>query len=179
MAEEENNNAEGEGGKKGGSKMMLIIIVVVVLLLGGGGAAFFLMGGEEENPDEQAPEEETEELLTAKMAPLVVNLAGGSNFIKLTLMLEYDAKLLPPELADTIIDESHASDFKLPPELFARRPMMRDAAIAVIAAKTTKELLTPDGKESLKEELIEALNEATAFDDAAILNVYFIDFIVQ
>ncbi|MCB0214578.1 MAG: flagellar basal body-associated FliL family protein, partial [Anaerolineae bacterium] len=83
------------------------------------------------------------------------------------------------ELSNTVIEDDVMANHTLPPELYARRPMMRDAVINVLSGKTAQELLSADGKETLKEELVEVLNEATAFDDAAILNVFFIEFIIQ
>ena len=57
--------------------------------------------------------------------------------------------------------------------------MINDAIIRVLSSKTTEAVLSPDGKEQLKEELVEAINDASGLDEAAVANVYFTDFIIQ
>ncbi len=60
-----------------------------------------------------------------------------------------------------------------------REPMIRDAIIRVLSSKTTDDLLNTEGKERLKEELIEAINEAIALDEGPAVGVYFTEFIIQ
>ena len=67
----------------------------------------------------------------------------------------------------------------LPPLMEGRKPMIRDAVIRVLAAKKTVEVLSPDGKESMKQELIEAINEALGLDEGPVVNVYYTEFIIQ
>jgi flagellar basal body-associated protein FliL len=40
-------------------------------------------------------------------------------------------------------------------------------------------VLTADGKERLKEELLETINEAIALDEAPVQQIYFAEFIIQ
>jgi flagellar basal body-associated protein FliL len=40
-------------------------------------------------------------------------------------------------------------------------------------------MLTPDGKERLKEEIVEGVNEAVGMADPAVNRVFFTEFIIQ
>ena len=61
----------------------------------------------------------------------------------------------------------------------AREPMMRDAVIRVLSSKKAVDVLSPEGKEKLKEELVEAINEAIGLEEGPVVNVYFTEFIIQ
>jgi flagellar protein FliL len=57
--------------------------------------------------------------------------------------------------------------------------MIKGAIIAVLSSKKASELLTRTGKETLKDELIEAINEALGLDESPVVNIYFKEFIIQ
>ena len=57
--------------------------------------------------------------------------------------------------------------------------MIRDAIISTLSYKTPNELLTQEGKEALKEELVDAINEALGLEESVVVSVYFKDFIMQ
>lgn len=185
--EQTEGQAEEAPKKKGGKMMLIIIIAVVVLLGGGGGAAFFLMSGGDEAKDENEQVDITYK--TIELRPFVVNLADNTSYLKVVLLLEYDPSL---------VGESRGGAFggggaaiggagsrqdpisgQLPGALKEREPMIRDAVITLIASKTRQELLTVEGKETLKEELLEVINDAGGLDEAAIVGVYFLEFIIQ
>lgn len=175
MADENKEEGTEEGTPKK-SKLKLIIIIVVVLLLVVGGVLFFVLGGQKK---EEKPAEEpviTEQLEASKLLPFVVNLKGGKNFLKLTMMVEYDVSLLGK---DVVVGESGDEGVPLPQPLFERLPMMRDAVLTVLSSKSSNFLLTVEGKETLKEELIESLNEALDMEEAPVTGVYFLEFLVQ
>ncbi len=180
MAEEEKKEegTEEEGKKKSGNNMILIIIIVllVLLLIGGAVAAFFLLTSDEEN-DGSDTEKTTKQTKTVKkkskrssdlltvgpMYPLdqfIVNLLseGGSRYLKVTLDLELDGEELSVEL-DT------------------KKPAVRDIIIRILSAKTYEEISTQKGKERLKNEIVEKINEILA--DGQINNVFFTDFVIQ
>lgn len=177
MAEEE---TEKEVTEKGGSKKLLIIIVVVVVLLLGGGAYFFLMGGEE--PAEVEESEPEEKYATFSLKPFIVNLSRSTSFLKVIVVIEYDTGVRDRLLGLTSEDkgaEAELADGELPPLFDTREPMIKDAVIRVLSAKQADEVLSEDGKEELKEELIGVINEATGVDDEVVVNVYFEEFIIQ
>jgi flagellar FliL protein len=182
--EEKKDAAEGEVKKK--SKLPLIIIVVVVLLLGGGAAAFFLMGSSA--PVDGVPKEPVERIEQVKLEPFIVNLSDNSNFLRTVLVLEYDYNIVVGEKASNTEDgvaegSAGAGGEMIPTELVGalatREPHIRDAVIGVLSAKKASEVLSVEGKEILKEELLDAINDATGLDEPGVLAVYFLDFIVQ
>lgn len=190
MADEEAATPEGEAQeKKGGKKKLIIIIVVVLVLLGGGAGAFLAMSGGGEEGDAEAHVEPEEVLELLEMEPIIVNLSESTSFLKVTLVLEYDANLLHGG------GDGHGGGHAYgggaaggggdagpsgPPGVFGERePMIKDAIIRVLSSKNVEQVLTVEGKEMLKEELIEAINEATELDDDIVVNIYFKDFIIQ
>lgn len=186
MAEEDEEKTEEEAPKKK-SKMMLIIIIVVVLLLGGGGAAFFLMGSGDDEGGEDAEEVEIQ-YETVELKPFVVNLANNEGYLKVTLLLEYDPTLIKPSGGQGFggggavggggSPHSPLSG-DLPGVLNDREAMIRDAVLVILSSKSRENLLTPEGKETLKEELVEAINDATGLDEPPVVAIYFIEFVIQ
>ncbi len=164
MAEEETGDEE-EGGK-GGSKKLLIIIIAVLVLGGGGVGAFLAMGGSAEEGDgEEGDDDEYEEeesgLLPAAVLPLetfIVNLQVKGSFLKTTLQLEFAEPSLPPTVESDI-------------------PKIRDAVIRVLSSRESADILSPDGKETLREDLRDAVNETLGGED--VTQVYFTEFIIQ
>lgn len=168
MADEEAQESEE---KKGGNKLVLIIIIVVVVLLvlvGGGIGLFFALSGggddAEEDP-ELAAEEELEELPFGELSgavlplePFIVNLKVKGNFLKASLQLQFIDPELPPTIENDI-------------------PKVRDAIIAILSSRSAKEILTEEGKNDLKDEIVERVNDALGLED--IEGVYFTEFIVQ
>ena len=55
--------------------------------------------------------------------------------------------------------------------------ILRDRVIKTLISKTPDDVLTPDGQQNLRQELIDIVAEAVGSDD--VTNVYFIDYIVQ
>ncbi|MCB0319321.1 MAG: flagellar basal body-associated FliL family protein [Bdellovibrionales bacterium] len=187
--EEENSGDKGEEGgkKKGGKKMLILIVVAVVVLLGGGGAAFFLMSGGKDEAAEVEPQEVEVKYETFQLQPFVVNLSDNRSFLKLTLLLEYDPSIVSPGGilgggGGAAVGGGGSIDpltGELPGLLKDREAMMRDSILNVIAVKSREELLTAEGKEQLKEEIIEAANDASGLDEAPIVGAYFLEFIIQ
>lgn len=169
MAEEKEEKAEAPA--KGGSKKLIIIIAVVVLVLVGGGVgAFFAFGkskGGEEGTEEGAEgegggEEGAEEVdLPPAVLPLdtfIVNLQVKGSFLKTTLQLEF----AEPEIPHTIEHDT---------------PKIRDAIIRVLSSKAAPDILSTEGKEKLRDELKNAVNEALKSED--VVQVYMTEFIIQ
>ncbi len=182
MAEDEEANAEGEegGGKKGG--MMLYIIIGVVVLTIGAVAAIFLLGGEEEKKKDGAQQEEIDVAYeTAALDPIIVNLSQNTRFLKAKILVEYDPSLVYPDgrVPPSASGAERMPDDPLPGLLGQREPMIKDAIIRLLASKTVEDVLSVEGKDTLKEELIEAINEASGSEEGAVSQIYFVEFIVQ
>ena len=195
--EEKEGEGSEEGSKGKSKKKLLMIIIPVVVLLIGGAAAFFLMGGKEKPKEgEEAAEHAAEEakpkkLATLKLDPFIVNLSENISFLKVTMILEYDPEILAK--ADKGAEGAHGeaeggggSGGEKKEEgggasgrMAERQPMIRDAIIHTLSAKKVEDVISSDGKEKLKEELVEAINEAIGLPENAVVNVYFLDFIIQ
>ena len=122
------------------------------------------------------------------MEVFVVNLSQHTAFIKTKLLLEYDANIVHKH-EEALAKAGHpveggggghgGGDAGLTGYLKQREPMLRDAIIRALSSRRPEEVLTQDGKERLKEELIETINEAIALDEPAVQQIYFSEFIIQ
>ncbi len=164
--------------KKSGGNMVLILIVVllVVLLAGGGLAAFFLLGSDDEamtsQPQQMAKSSSMKRKSSKRsssyltigpmypMSQFVVNLLseGGGKYLKVALDIELDSA----ELAS---------------ELDMKKSLIRDIIIRALSSKTFEEVSTMKGKDRLKDEIVNSINDVLA--DGQINNIFFTDFVVQ
>lgn len=172
MAEE----IEEEVEKKSGGNMVLILIVVllVVLLVGGGLAAYFLLGSSDEK---MAPQQNTQSAPVKRqtagrstqylsigpmypMSQFVVNLLSesGSKYLKVILDIELGSEELAMEMDQ-------------------KKSLIRDIIIRSLSSKTFEEVSTMKGKDRLKDEIVNSVNEVLA--DGQIKNIFFTDFVVQ
>lgn len=186
---EEAEKTEESGKKKGGKKLIIIIAVVVLAVVGG--AAFFLLGGKKAEEGAKTEEEEVVHYETVLLDTFIVNLANSGNFLKTTIQIEYDPKLIGAGSEGgeggggghgggaAGGGEEAADAGGLPGVLGKRLPMIRDAVITILSSKKGEDLLSTAGKETLKEELVEGINEAIGLDDPPVVAVYFYDFVVQ
>lgn len=183
MAEEgEVEEGQEEGGSKSKKKLFIILGIVFLLLGAGVPAAFFMLGGEpEETMVVDEPEDEIR-LSSFELDPIIVNLSKNSSFLKATIVVEYDEAIIDSLRADMGIaapPPESVSDGEAPDLLEKRIHHMKDAVITALSAKTPKDVLTASGKERLKDEIVEGLNDATALDEGPVVAIYFLEFIVQ
>ncbi|MEN8257741.1 MAG: flagellar basal body-associated FliL family protein [Thermodesulfobacteriota bacterium] len=159
MAEEENVTPE-EPKKK--SKTMLLVILGALLLLAGGGGFFVyttLMSAGDK--DVEKPKEEVEmvgEMVT--FGEFVVNLSDpkGKRYLKCKISVEVEGA------------EAVERVQKIEPKL-------RDIVIMLLTSLAFEEVMTPEGKIRIRDELLERFNQAVRPD--RIKNLYFSDFVVQ
>jgi flagellar FliL protein len=169
MADKEEEKKEGEATEKsGGSKKIIIIAVVAVLLLAaiGAGVFFALSSGKSEGSHDAAEEEVSEEAVDEHAAggavlPLetfIVNLQVKGSFLKTSIQLEFAEPQLPPTMEKDV-------------------PKVRDAIIRILSSKAAADILSVEGKEALREDLIEAINQSLGSED--VVDAYFTEFIIQ
>lgn len=141
------------------AKMILIIVVAAVMLLAGLGI-FLLKGGKSHKPEKQP---------TTQMAlgEFVVNLADTSEvrYVKVDIVLEVEGEVHASEGEGG--EGSHGD------------PRVRDAIIQVMSGKHFAQLGRPEGKETLKKDIITAVNERMKEDGMKVVNVYFNEFAMQ
>lgn len=161
MAEEKEILENEEESPKKKSKLMLFIFIGVALVLLGGGGFFAyttLMAPEsvvEIDPD--APEPAGEFLA---LEPFVVNLADptGKRYLKVQIELELN---------------------NLPALESAQRevPKLRDTVIMMMTSLSFEEVMTPEGKIRIRDELLERFN--MVLRPQRVRNIYFTEFVVQ
>jgi flagellar FliL protein len=98
-----------------------------------------------------------------KLGSFLVNLADTEESHYLWAVLE--------------IEENFGSSPEFGNEIGNRRSQLRDLVIATLSAKTSADIRTPEGKESLKQELKERVNSVLA--KGQIARVYFTEFGIQ
>lgn len=160
----------GAPAPKKGNKLLIIIIVVLLLVILGGAGAFFMMGSahDEEGLDDGHDEATMEEDHDAA--------AKEARKAKLKKKKEAEAKGLPPvfvELepftvnlqpetavdqylqvkASVKVNEAHAAE-----QLKAYMPEIRHKVLLLLSSKRASEIATPDGREELAHEIMNAVN---------------------
>jgi flagellar FliL protein len=162
--------ADGAGKKpdKKPGKLKLVIAAVVVLAGGGVGAWMYL------KPDKQAagaPAEQPKE--KARAAPLyykfdpafVVNFGGEGNsrFLQITL----EAMSRDPAVVEVVK---------------ANEPAIRNDLVLLFSSQQYDVLMTPDGKDKLRQATLESIRKTIATEGAkpeALEGVYFTSFVIQ
>jgi flagellar FliL protein len=152
-------NEEAEEAKpapKGKKKLIIIIAAVVLLLVLGGGGAFWYISKQKAAAAALAAEEDGGDGAAATHAPaadahgdkkappvylpmdnMVVNLAdpGGERVAQVGITLE--------------VTDAHAAD-----SVKAYMPTIRSAVLMLLSRKTAEEMLSPEGKQKLIEEIL-------------------------
>jgi flagellar protein FliL len=148
-------------GNARGKLPILMIVVVAVVVVGGLGVMKFVKGRKHGKPEKKPPVECT----LWKMSEFTVNLADRDepHYLKLNLCLEIEGKLPTVEGGEATTS---------PAEIKAS-----DAIISVLTKKRFSELLTADGKEKMKVDLVKQLNES--LEGIKVHNIYFTSFAMQ
>ena len=177
--DEEKDGEEGKEKKKKNPLLIAVIAVAALLLIAIGVLVYVLMSGgnEEENPEDGAKKEKKVEK-SAKSAPagrkinieevgpivdageFIVNLmnSNGKRYLRTQISIELSAEDLQAEIEQ-------------------KKDILKDIAIEVLSSKQVEEIVTRDGKERLKDELVKALNRVLV--DGQINNIYFTNFVIQ
>jgi flagellar protein FliL len=164
-AEPELKMVEGQApaAKKGGRKLLWIAVIGLVVLGGGGGGAWWWWhrGGDVAEAAPKEPPLESRGLL--KFEPFMVNLAdeGGTRFLKVTIAL-------------VVEDASVAKQLEESPVIVSR---IRSDILELLTEQQAAALVTPEGKESLKNAI--KARVAGALEDKKVIDVLFSEFVVQ
>ena len=187
-----------EAPKKGKKKGLFIALGLVVLIAGAGVPVFLMMGSapkheEAEEAHEEVAQEPIKRIETADLGQFIVNLGESSSFLKVRVLVEYDAGIIdkyvaPPPGAEAG-GKAHgggASGGSKEPVgggvhayITKKENKLRDEIIRILSSKRSDELLTSDGKARLKEELLDGINEALALEEPPVTSVLFTEFIIQ
>ena len=164
MAEEEQES----GDEKKSSKKLIIIVAVVLLLVGGGAGYYFMFMGD---PSEAAEQEEqeieavtTEYFYFAIEKPFIVQFPKGAG-----------ARLLQVSISIQVNNEAFIEDLK------KHQPMLRNNLLMIINDSKPNELKTRQGKEALKNKLLEEVNSIMGkmSKENHIENLFFTSLVMQ
>jgi flagellar FliL protein len=107
----------------------------------------------------------------------IVNLTDKSatKYLKVSLTLEFiDTKLKDPPKGPAVLAQQ--TDFAA--EMSGHTAVIEDALVTTLSSKSSSDLLKSDGKDTLKNELMDKVNHAL-HDEEKVVNVYFTSFIIQ
>lgn len=166
MAAEKDPEIKEQVPKKKSKMGFFIILGVGILVLGGGGFfAYTKFIAHKPAVEEVASQEAKKENTPAigemfPMDPFVVNLADpkGKHYLKVKIELELENK------------EAAASVTKAIPKL-------RDMVIMTLTSLGFEDVMTPEGKIQIRDNLLEHFNEIMR--PVHIKNIYFTEFVVQ
>ena len=182
MADEEKKD---EGAQKSGNPMMMVLIILIVLLLGAVGAlGYFLytkgiFSDQPQNPQVAAQkeekkakeEEENAQKFLANIDGLVLNVTDAKGRPHL-MKLSFAVQSIEPTIAQLV--ESN-------------KDQIIDTVIRQVSARSSEELLTVGGKNMLKQEMIEEINNIlndTITEDSevkkdSVKNIFFTSFVLK
>lgn len=169
MATSPKENEAAEAAPKKKSKLPIIIVAVVLLVAVLGFAAMKFMGGSSKPAAHKEEEAETAEAAPSStpvyvsVDPFVLNLQpdAGDYYIQIALTLQ-----VPNQLT--------ADALKL------YMPQVRSRLLLLISSKKASELLTSDGKETLRDDIIDTLSEPFSGSRGLIItDVAFTSFVIQ
>lgn len=151
--------AAGDAPAKKGSKKMIIIALAAVLLLGAGGAAFFMMkknaAAEAEDGEEVAGDAGHAKAAAHAPAPKAVKLDPGHPPTYVALdpfvvnLADRDSERYA-QIGMTL----EVDDPKFAEQMKGYMPAIRNGILMILAHKTSTELLSREGKETLAEEVL-------------------------
>ncbi len=107
----------------------------------------------------------------------IVNLADptGRRYLKVGLSIEFN--IGAAEFKKAGPDERKAKQAEFDKLLEPQAPLIDDAIISILAARTPGDISTPEGKQRLKSDIKEAINRLLGGEQVA--NVYFTQFVMQ
>ncbi|MCL1967040.1 MAG: flagellar basal body-associated FliL family protein [Fibromonadales bacterium] len=172
-----------EGAAKKASIIKWVIVGAILLLFIGMQVAMSIFFTSKLNPPpavnlEDAEAKKQEEFLKAQKevgvtlaAPIevTVNIAGeDGRFVKCGVQLEYSPSFT-----------------KLGDELEARKPRIKDIVIDLLSSRTLSELMTNEGKQSVREQILKSVNDILPDTDekgkplGKVSRSYFDSFMIQ
>ncbi len=156
---------EGAPAPKSKKKLIVIIVAAVVLLAVAGGGAFMFLGKKKpSDKKEEHKEEPAKAPVFMPLEPFVVNLQSdeGDKYLQVQMTLQ-------------VADDAQVSLIK------ANAPQIRSRLLMLLSSKDANEVLTPEGKEKLIQEIIEqvSLPFVPKGEPQKVSGVFFTSFVVQ
>lgn len=162
-----NGNSEETAAASGGKRKWVILLLVLLLLAGGGAAAwFFLLAGDAETAEGVAAAAEPE----PEPEPIYLGLD------KFTVNFDYQGRIRYVQAEMQLM--AHSQD--IIDKAQKNMPAVRNRLIMLLSDQDFEALRQVEGKEALRGEVRDAVNEALkASGDEAIQDVFFTSFVLQ
>jgi len=181
MADEDGDDLELAESKGKGSKSKLIILIVsAVLLLGGGaGAGLYFTGAlasaekvSVDDEDEMEDEDEEEDEEAAKAAAIYVDLHPA-----FTVNLQGKSKARFLQASVQVLTREP----KVEEQIKQHSPMIRNRLMLLFSGKTSQDLSTVEGKETLQQEARSAIENVLKAENSegGVEAVFFTSFVMQ
>ena len=107
----------------------------------------------------------------------IINLAdpNGRKYIRINVVLEF----VPPDASFYQLEGEAQVAYKeaFDEEITKRLPVINDIVIMLVSTKDYQTLYTADGKETLRNQMIEAINNR--LPEFKLMSVYFTEFVIQ
>ncbi len=107
----------------------------------------------------------------------IINLSepGGRKYIRVNIVLEFAPN--DSEYYKMAEEEKIAYKTRFEEEISSKMPIINDCLITLISSKTFEDIYTTEGKENLRKEIIQVLNEK--LPEYSVIYVYITEFVVQ
>jgi flagellar FliL protein len=163
--------ADAPKAKKKSKLVPILIAGVFVLLAGGGAGGYWLYSTRSASTEpEAAKQEKAPRPGVLEMEPFVVNLAdeGGKRFLRVNMKLLTWSEEQAAELKEDVVANAR----------------IRSAILELLSLQSAAPLITPEGKEELKQAIAERVGEALGHDagseeELKVTDVLFVEFVVQ
>lgn len=128
-------------------------------------------------PEPEIPELHPGEGVMVDMSTKIINLAdpAGRKYVRTTIVLEFYPSNFEYFTMEHEAQVEYLAEFQA--EIEARMPMMDDIVISLLSTKTYDQLYTAEGKEMLRVEIMNKINEQ--LPEFYVMSVYFTEFVVQ
>ncbi len=172
------SEGEGKSKKKGSKRAIVISIILIVDIAFMAGIAFFIVRAirgddpaviamKEEQESARKKMEMISNMGTVLEAPMkfTVNIAGGEepHYLKCEVQLEWDG----------------VNHLELAAELEKRMAKVKDIIIKILSARTMNDILTAEGKEIIRTNIVKDINAILPKEKGELTNAYFTEFLIQ
>lgn len=149
------------------NKVVAIVLIVIVLLLtivvGVGGYFLYQKQNHNEKVEEKKENKESSIMFKTDIESIVLNVLNSKNvnkMMKLSFSIKYTDQLYTPKI------EEYKTE-------------INDLVITLISSKSSEELMTQNGKNLLKEDLLKELNKLFEKEKIEIKQVLFTEFVIK
>ncbi|MFK7962782.1 MAG: flagellar basal body-associated protein FliL [Burkholderiaceae bacterium] len=160
------DNAEAPPKKKG--KLIIIIVALVLLLGGGGAAAFFMLQKPAEKDGENADQAQVEEEEEAPVRPRKKKPGEPPIFVEMEAFV-FNLQDTDQDRFAQVAVTLEVIDAEVEAELGLVEPSVRNAILMLMSSKTSNEILSVQGKQTLAEQIVDFANSIMAGEEPPAL----------